>query len=462
MKKRLFTTMLMLGIAAATLGGATILNGRSLAVGAAATTNAENAVYVSQISGWTSGNRHSGINFTLDAGSKVTPTGDTVLVIDYENLSTTDNYVSFYLNTLATTGRINDTNKTPKGALYLFNGEDHVRTYEVSTGTADIFVKNSEIGSYNKMAIKLSHFINLYTEGVEMNLNTLFFSTRLNLSNLDRTKSDNKGFVKGIYVSEYDGGATLDLSSAVRVYTPQAGTFVSVSGIDDYTAKYLAMQGQIAIPASFDIYNDGNGTLEFAGGAYAGFGADLIIKPNEHYVLRSLLVNGVDVTGSVLDSKYHVSSLSTSDFYATATFEIYTAVRFAGDFLSQTDTICSSGGDSHLAALEIVWPDLAANYAYLDVAEKANLVDSNATDEDILSAILRYEYICGKYNSSSTQNLVEFIEDLSVTHSSVPLTLFGNENSADIGVIVMLAISLLSAATLGVMISRKRRKNIAK
>lgn len=293
-----------------------------------ALTNCEEGIFISQIDGWTSGSRHSGVNFSLDANSKVTPTINTALVIDYENLSITDNYVSFYLNSFETTNRINDTNKTPKGNLYLFNGEDHVKTYEVSTGTADIFVKNSSIGTYNKMVIKLSDFNGVFTENYEMNLNSLFYSTRLNLSNLDRTKSDIKGIVKGIYVCEFGGeGTKLDLSSATKVYTPKADNFFSASGVGDLTQKYLALRGVHAVPTTYDLSSDSNGILSLDDKIFIGGSATLSVIPNNYsYILDTLTVNDLDVTAQVVGNKYTVDSIPTTGIIAYATFKEATPI----------------------------------------------------------------------------------------------------------------------------------------
>lgn len=288
--------------------------------------NCEEGIHITQIEGWTSGNRHSGINFTLDAGSKVTPTVNTAIVIDYENLATTNTYVSFYLNGFATgapSNRINSTNAEPKGELYLFNDQTHVQTYQVSTGTADIFVKNAEIGTYNKMVIKISHFNGVYNEGVETALTSLFYSTRLNLSANDRTKSDIKGLVKGIYTCEFAGvGSPLDLTGATKIYTPAANNFTSLSGNADTTPKYLALSGKYAVPTSYELSDDGNGTLSLTDKVYVGAKVTLTIQPKSiYYVLDKLTVNVNDVTKDVVDNKYVIESVPESGIMAHVKFK---------------------------------------------------------------------------------------------------------------------------------------------
>ncbi|MGI6713800.1 MAG: InlB B-repeat-containing protein [Bacilli bacterium] len=285
--------------------------------------NCEEGIHISQIEGWTSGNRHSGINFTLDAGSKVTPTANTAIVIDYENLAVTDTYVSFYLNNLATTHRLNSTNAEPQGELYLFNDQTHVKTYQVSTGTADIFVKNTEIGTYNKMVIKISHFNGVYAEGVETDLTSLFYATRLNLSKTDRTKSDIKGLVKGIYTCEFAGvGAPLDLTGATKIYTPAANNFTSLSGNYDASAKYLALEGKYAVPTDYELSDDGNGTLSLTDKVFVGAKVTLTITPKSiYYVLEKLTVNISDVTTEVVGNKYVIESVPEGGFMAHAKFK---------------------------------------------------------------------------------------------------------------------------------------------
>lgn len=310
-------------------------------------TNSQEGIYISQIDGWTSGNRHSGINFTLDAGSKVTPNANTAIVIDYENLATTDTYVSFYLNGMAVANRINSTTQDPKGKLYLFNDTSHVKTYEVSTGSADINVKHTEIGKYDKMVIKISDFNNLYTPGIELDLSTLFFGTRLNLAANDRTKSDINGFVKGMHIAEYNGGATLELSSSTKIYTPQADNFVLRSGVDDATARYLALNGMHAVPTIYELSDDGNGHLSLEGKVFIGGTATLTITPkNNTFVLDTLTINGVNVTSEVVDNKYTISGIPAIGIAGHVTFKVATPL---------STTLTSDGNGLLSVSKEVVY-----------------------------------------------------------------------------------------------------------
>ena len=458
MKKNLVITLTLLSMAAAGLSGAALLGKNAVVAHATAGTNTTNAVYVSQVSGWTKGNRHSGLKFTLDAGSKVTPTEDTAIVIDYENLATTDTYLSFYLNDMATNNRINSTSQTPNGQLFLYNDATHVKTYSVSTGTADIYIKNSSIGTYNKMVIKLSHFNNIYQEGVETSLNNLFFGPRLNICDTDRTKSDIKGFVKGMYVVEFAGeGHDLDMSSAVRIYTPAAGTFTQLSGVNDATAKYLALKGEYVTPATVDVEGDANGSLALAGGAYIGHGTDLLIQPNTGYNLSTLTVNGVDVTDQVSNGKYHIDEFTNSTFVARATFATYSAKQYAQDFISLTDPICATAGYENLTALKAVWPELESKYNLLTATEKTAFADPATTDADIQSAVARYQYICGKYNAGSIQ-LNEFVSDVTVAHSS-SFNLFFNMNESSNYIILISMIAFISILSVGAILVIRKRKH---
>lgn len=140
--------------------------------------------------------------------------------------------------------------------------------------------------------------------------------------------------------------------------------------------------------------------------------------------------------------------------------EKYTAVKFSQDFLTATDPICSSSGDNHLAQLQAIWTDLGANYTLLDSAERANLADTSATDTDIVSAIARYKYICGKYNTETVKNLEEFIEGVVIVYNA-PNVFFGvNSTDNNTMMIVIISVAVASISLLGVTIFLKKKRAI--
>ncbi|MGI6713804.1 MAG: hypothetical protein ACOX3K_01940 [Bacilli bacterium] len=460
MKKNIFKNLIVLGVAVAVFAGVATPKTETVKVKAAATTNTTNAVYVSQITGWPAYNRHSGVNFTLDTGSKVTPTVNTAIAIDCENLATWETYVSFYLNGFDTAAnRLNSTNHTPPGEMYLFNDATHVVTYQVSTGTADIKMQNNLYPTYNKMVIKLSHFNGVFTEGVETNLNSLFYATRLNIVASDPTRADFNCYIKGMYVFEFAGAeAPLDLSGATKIYTPAANNFDSRSGNNQTIA--LALQGEYVTPATFDISGDANGTLEMAGGAYIGHGTDLLVVPNANYILKKLLVDSIDVTTSVVNNRYHIDAFTSATFVATAEFELFTAVKFAQEFIGTTGPVCSAAGDDHLTELQAAWPELVSRYSILSAEEKTAFADPAATNTDIQNAVARYKFICGKYNTETIKNLEEFAAEIVVVYSVSPLVeLFHNETSTGVSV-VLIFIAFISIYAFYVLVTKRRRKNI--
>lgn len=464
MKKNLFKTLTVLGIAVGVFAGAMTPKNENIRAKAAATTNTTNAVYVSQKTGWSAWNRHSGVYFNLDAGSQaVNPTVNTAIAIDCENLATWETWVSFYLNGFHySTNRLNSNTVTPKGQLYLFNNETHVVTYEVGTGTADIKVSNELHPTYNKMIIKLSHFKGVFTEGVTMDLTGLFYCVRLkNIASVDPTRADFNTFIKGMYVFEFAGeGAPLDLTGATKIYTPSATNFYSAHGDGETTTAGIALQGEYVTPATFDITGDANGTLEMAGGAYIGHGTDLLIVPNANYALKKLLVGGVDVTASVADNKYHIDAFTNDTFVAVATFEYQTAIIFAQKFIAKTGPVCSLAGDDHLVELQGVWTEIVNNYALLAAEEKANFVDPGATNTDIVDAVARYKFICGKYNTATTKNLEEFAAEIVIVYSASPLIILTDGETQTNMVVVWVFIAIVSLYAAYVIINKRRRKNL--
>lgn len=318
--------MKKLGIAGLSLSALTLVAALGASpvkrVNAAAETNIEEGIYITQIDGWTSGNRHSGINFTLNQTS-VTVTDNSYLVLDYANYSNCKNIISFYLNGFDTSAnRLDPKTATPIPEIRLFKGENYVTSYFVSTGTADVSLMNNKNSDYDKIAVRLADFP-CARSGSTVSLNSLFFCTRLNSCDADRTLSDINAVVKGIYLVENSQTSeTLSLAGATKVYTPAANNFVSVSGNNDSTEKYIAWEGKYAVPATYTLSGDEGGTLQITDKVYVGADVAINILPtNEGYVLDTLTVNGVDVTSQVSNKKYVVENVPASGIVAVATFK---------------------------------------------------------------------------------------------------------------------------------------------
>jgi len=137
-----------------------------------------------------------------------------------------------------------------------------------------------------------------------------------------------------------------------------------------------------------------------------------------------------------------------------------TAEAWATFFLSETGTICSSGKASNLAALQSVWGTFESTYDELPQAQKDALVDPSAS-ANIQNALARYDYICGKYNTSSVKNLNEFIEGHVVSYSAKVINNNPSQES-NIAIIIVVSAAVVSITALGVLLVLKRRKTFIK
>lgn len=138
----------------------------------------------------------------------------------------------------------------------------------------------------------------------------------------------------------------------------------------------------------------------------------------------------------------------------------YLAADFAQDLLDLTDAVCTgyNGVTNNKNALNSVWLTLQDADHYLGLAgtEKAILASTTANVNGTTTekAMARYDYLCVKYE------LTNFVErTLPLGSRIVTVSNRTNNNSA---ITAIIAISLVSISTLGVLIIIKKRKTITK
>lgn len=265
-------------------------------------------------------------------------------------------------------------------------------------------------------------------------------------------------------------GASFELTSAT-VATPVVYTFLGNETTNTILSRKSSISGTVTAvtgqtSGAFVTGTDGKVTIDLGNGSTAlvfikkgVFSSQELNTFTEAYKVGNYVVS----TGFV---GYYKSGQSKDSAYDPASWQIvvpsvvsvgkYGAVEFARDFLADTDTICSSGSNDNLTALQAMWTDEAAKYTALTSEERQKLVDSSATDTDIVGAIARYKYICGKYNTSEHKVLEEFIEGATIVYNSFFVQLSNNNNNAMITTIVITSIA--SITLLGVTLFIKKRK----
>jgi len=267
--------------------------------------------------------------------------------------------------------------------------------------------------------------------------------------------------------------ASFELTSAT-VDNPVVYTFLGTETTGIALSRKTSVTGIVtAVSGSFESSSDTKVTVKLSETATT----TIYIKKNVYtaeqltaYSNGFVVDNKVVVTGFL---NYFNSSTTFGGTYDPASFQLivptiissgedYTAIKFATDFNTATGTVCAQAGDDHLTGLQGIWTELNTKYSALDAANKAALVDSGTTDEAIIACIARYDYVCGKYNTSTTVNLTEFIEGHVVPHSSSIINLRSENSNSNTSVIVIIAITLASVTGLGVLLAIKRRKNLVK
>jgi len=215
-------------------------------------------------------------------------------------------------------------------------------------------------------------------------------------------------------------------TNADEILTYKSLDFVDAETADSYTTFTVSIDS-----------SNGNATISGTGGASGNKILYNVSSPRFKLYGSSTVISDTLVLPQI-----YVVSLPTAESWATS-------------FLSATGTVCSSGSDDNLEALKAIWDDQEAAYNALSVAEKANLVDSSAS-ENIKNALARYDYICGKYNKSST-NLNEFIVG-HVVPSFAVLAPIDNASSVNTPIIIVVCCAVASITALGILLVIKRRK----
>lgn len=269
-------------------------------------------------------------------------------------------------------------------------------------------------------------------------------------------------------------GASFELTTAT-VATPVVYTFLGNETTNTILSRKSSISGTVTAvtgqtDGAFVTGTDGKVTIDLGNESTAlifikkgVFSSQELNTFTEAYKVGNHVVS----TGFV---GYYKSGQSKDSAYDPACWQIvvpsvvsvgkYGAVEFAQDFLTDTDTICSSGSNDNLTALQAMWADTAAKYTALTSEERQKLADSSATDTDIVGAIARYKYICGKYNTDEVINLQEYIEGVIVIHNA-PNVFFGvNSTDNNTMMIVIISVAVASISLLGVTIFLKKKRAI--
>lgn len=138
----------------------------------------------------------------------------------------------------------------------------------------------------------------------------------------------------------------------------------------------------------------------------------------------------------------------------------YNAEAFAQDLLTATDEVCTgyNGISDNYNSLLTVWNTLidVDHYQKVPQDQKEVLAGTvaNVNGDDVQKAMARYDYLCAKYDLSNFIN-----RTLPLGSRFVTVTSKTNNDSA---ITAIIAISLVSISTLGVLITIKKRKTITK
>lgn len=268
-------------------------------------------------------------------------------------------------------------------------------------------------------------------------------------------------------------GASFELTSAT-VATPVVYTFLGNETTNTILSRKSSISGTVTAVTgqtggAFVTGTDGKVTIDLGNGSTAlifikkgVFSPEELNTFTEAYKVGNYVVS----TGFV---GYYKSGQSKDSAYDPASWQIvvpsvvsvgkYGAVEFARDFLADTDAICSSGSNDNLTALQAMWADTAAKYTALTSEERQKLADSSAIDTDIVGAIARYKYICGKYNTDDVINLQEYIEGVIVIYHAPNVFFDVNSTDNNTMMLVVISVAVTSITSIAVLLILKRRKS---
>ena len=218
-------------------------------------------------------------------------------------------------------------------------------------------------------------------------------------------------------------------NSAVRIYGSQTITVSSslsnLVSIDFVLATKSATASN-TITASVGTYTDNGPTTATEG----------------RWTCGSSMTNSVTLTVGGTSGQRRVVSM---------TITYYDSFAFAKEFLNET--VCDSSGVTPPA---VNWTSLLNKAAVLFDSDKTYLktVEASETGNKVEQAVARYDYIVGKYGTSSYSDFL-LREPVPINRSGIT---YIEENDNSMFIIVLVAISSLSTMVL-LIIKKKKRSN---
>jgi|GEM_PF-6483868 len=146
----------------------------------------------------------------------------------------------------------------------------------------------------------------------------------------------------------------------------------------------------------------------------------------------------------------------------------YTAADFAQDVLNDTDTVCSSNGESHdhKDALATIWSSLEGKWNTLAVTEQNEWQNTtkytpdyeNDSEEVIENGLGRYNYLCKKYSFTNFTHRSD-VNDAPVVVQQSIINIFGVDNGATATTVIII-VSVIGVSALGGFFFLRKRKEI--
>ena len=128
-----------------------------------------------------------------------------------------------------------------------------------------------------------------------------------------------------------------------------------------------------------------------------------------------------------------------------------TATNWASSFLTDTNTICATGGTSadHLAALQAIWGDIVDSFNSLTLGART-IIQTGTANATVKDAHDRYEHIMSRYPSLAA------FDNWSV--AAAPNVVYNNPTNSNNSIIIITIISVISVSSIGVLLIIKKRK----
>ena len=308
------------------------------------------------------------------------------------------------------------------------------------TATSTISVSEAPTSSYSLTSG--SPYIN----GVPYNM---FFH-----SNNDSKDYYFSGTMSGYY------GATTTTSVGVNVYFEDANGGQYTYFMDGTTKKYISLEKPDSY-VNFTI-SESTPTYKWTYEITEDDGALLMctIESNRYcfgtYGSKTTIgnINLDSYSVATNPNEYPIQFISNDNTSATALAELFT-----------TDIICDASGSSAPGYKSgITWSSFESAYAFLNSDAKALLknTDSSTTGSSLQKGLAKYDYILGKYNTSSTTPYNDFLGRIEagkiVLHSPRMILDIRNNNL----LLIMVIVSFAFIASIGVffIILNKRKRHI--